>query len=137
MRLVIDTNVFISGVFFSGPPYEILDGWRRGRIEMIVSPEIVDEYRRVGHKLATEFPGVELEPLAELVTLRATSVDALPLKEQVCSDPNDDKFLACAIASRTKTICSGDNALLRVSGYKGITILKPKDFLVRHLSKKP
>ncbi len=135
MRLIIDTNVFISGVFFSGPPYDILDAWRRGRIEVIVSPEILEEYRRVGQQLAREFPGVELEAFLELMTLRARIVDASPLKEKVCSDPDDDKFLACAIASRTKTICSGDKALLRVSGYEGITILKPKDVVVRYLHK--
>ncbi len=136
MRLVLDTNVIISGVYFSGPPYDILDSWRRGRIELILSPEILDEYRRVGEHLATQFPAVELEAFLELVTLRARIVDASPLKEKVCSDPDDDKFLACAIASGTKTICSGDKALLRASGYKGITILNPKDFVVRHLKKK-
>ena len=96
MRLVIDTNVFIPGVFFSGPPYDILDAWRRGRIKMIVSPEILEEYRRVGEELATEFPGVDLEAFLELVTLRARIVDASPLKEKVCSDQDDEKFLACA-----------------------------------------
>ncbi len=103
---------------------------------MILSPEILEEYRRVGEEPATEFPGVDLEAFLELVTLRARIVDASPLKEKVCSDQDDDKFLACAIASSAKMICSGDKALLRVSGYKGITILKPKDFVVRHLSKK-
>ncbi len=136
MRLVVDTNVFISGIFFSGPPYEILDAWRLGRIEMIVSPEILEQYRRVGEHLATEFPGVDLEAFLELVTVKARIVDASPLKEKVCSDQDDDKFLACAIASSTKIICSGDRALLRVSGYTGITVLKPKDFVVRHLLKK-
>ena len=112
MRLILDTNVIISGVHFSGPPYDILDAWRRGRVELIVSSEILDEYRRVGEQLATQFPGIELEDFIELVTLRARIVDASPLKEKVCSDPDDDKFLACAIASGTKTICSGDKALL-------------------------
>ncbi len=136
MRLILDTNVIISGVHFSGPPYDILDAWRRGRVELIVSSEILDEYRRVGEQLATQFPGIELEDFIELVTLRARIVDASPLKEKVCSDPDDDKFLACAIASGTKTICSGDKALLRASGYKSITILNPKDFVVRYLKKK-
>jgi len=41
MRVILDTNVFVSGVFFSGPPYEILDAWRRGRLTLVVSPEIL------------------------------------------------------------------------------------------------
>ena len=136
MRLVLDTNVVISGVYFSGPPYDILDAWRRGRIELVVSPEILNEYRRVGEQLAKQFPGVQLETFLELLTLRAKIVNAPPLKEKVCSDPDDDKFLACAIASGTRTICSGDKALLKASGYKGIIVLNPKDFTVGHLKRK-
>ena len=47
MRLVLDRNVMISGVYFSGPPYDILDAWRRGRIEFVVSTEILDEPYRL------------------------------------------------------------------------------------------
>ncbi len=136
MRLVVDTNVIVSGVYFSGPPYDILDAWRRGRIEFVVSPEILEEYRRVGEQLAAKFPGVQLAAFLDLVTLRSRIVNAPPLKEKVCSDLDDDKFLACAIASGTKTICSGDKALLRASGYKGISVLNPKDFVVAHLKRK-
>ena len=136
MRLVVDTNVIVSGVYFSGPPYDILDAWRRGRIEFVVSPEILDEYRRVGEHLATKFPGVQVEAFLDLVTLRSRIVNAPPLKERVCSDPDDDKFLACAIAGGTKIICSGDKALLRATGYRGISILNPKTFVVAHLKRK-
>ena len=137
MRLVLDTNVIISGVYFSGPPYDILDAWRRGRIELVISAEILDEYRRVGEQLAKQFPGDQVEAFLELLTLRGRIVNAPPLKENVCSDPDDDKFLACAIASGTRIICSGDKALLKASGYKGITVLNPKNFVVGHLKRKP
>lgn len=136
MRLVLDTNVLISGIFFSGPPYDILDAWRGGRIEFVVSVEILDEYRPVGEQLAEQFPGVQVEIFLELLTLRARIVNAPALKEKVCSDPDDDKFLACAIASGTRIICSGDKALLKVSGYKGLTVLNPKDFVVGHLKRR-
>jgi putative PIN family toxin of toxin-antitoxin system len=136
VRLVLDTNVIISGVYFSGPPYDILDAWRRGRIEFVVSTEILDEYRQVGEQLAKQFPVVQVEVFLELLTLRAKIVNAPPLKEKVCTDPDDDKFLACAIASGTRTICSGDKILLKASGYKGITVLNPKDFVVAHLKRK-
>ena len=46
MNIVLDTNVFVAGVFFSGPPATILAAWRNGRIALVVSPSIVDEYRR-------------------------------------------------------------------------------------------
>lgn len=48
MKVILDTNVFMSGIFFSGPPYEILNAWRGERLSLLVSVEILDEYRRVG-----------------------------------------------------------------------------------------
>ena len=56
MKIVVDTNVFISGVFFAGLPYEILNAWRCGIVRLVISPPIFDEYRRVGAELACRFP---------------------------------------------------------------------------------
>jgi putative PIN family toxin of toxin-antitoxin system len=63
VKVVLDTNVFVSGVFFSGPPYLILQAWKDGKIQMVVSPEILDEYRRMGEVLAEEHPAISLEPV--------------------------------------------------------------------------
>ena len=110
MRLVLDTNVFISGVFFAGPPFDILKSWRVGQVEIVVSAEILDEYRRVGVELSEKYATVDLFPFLELLISHAIVVHAPPLNERVCSDP-DDKFMACALAGRSKFICSGDKAL--------------------------
>ena len=134
MRLVIDTNVFISGVFFSGPPHQILQAWKGGRIKLVLSPEILAEYQATGEELALKFPGVDLKPWMELVATLAVVVNAPPLAEQVCTDPDDDMFLACAIASKTRIVTSGDKALLGTSGYKGVTVLTPRQFTDRHLT---
>ena len=133
MRLVVDTNVFISGVFFAGVPFRILDAWRCRRVDLVVSPEILQEYRATGLVLSAEFPGVDLGPWLDLVYARGTVVDAPSLEHQVCTDPDDDKFLACALAGRVRLITSGDKALLRVSGYSGITVLTPRHFADQYL----
>lgn len=133
MRIILDTNVFVSGIFFSGPPYEILDAWRRGRLTLVVSPEILSEYDRVGWELASEFPYVDLAPALELLAFKAKVVKATHLTEQVCSDPDDDKFLACAIASGTKIISTGDKALRKTTGYAGIEVLSPREFIDKYL----
>ena len=135
MKAILDTNVFISGIFFSGVPYEILCAWKDGKIELIVSPEILEEYRRVGQEMAVKFPGVDIAPFLELVAIEGTIVAAKPLTESVCTDPDDDKFLACALASGTKVITSGDKALLKTSGYRGIEVLTPRVFAERFLRK--
>jgi predicted nucleic acid-binding protein len=53
----------------------------------------------------------------------------------VCDNPDDDKFIVCAIAGNCAIIVSGDKHLLRVSGHKGITVLKPMEFVDSHLKK--
>jgi uncharacterized protein len=133
VKVVLDTNVFISGVFFSGPPYQILSAWRDGKIQLIISQEILNEYRRVGEVFADKFPSIDLQPILDLVTIEAELYDTKNFSEPVCSDPDDDKFLACAIASGSRIIVSGDQHLIKVSGFKGIEVLKPSEFVKRHL----
>ncbi len=129
MKLILDTNVFVSGIFFSGPPFKIIDYWRRGNVSLMISPDIIDGYQRISEKLSIQFPEVELEPWIELLMLKAKLIDAPPFLESVCEDPDDDKFLACAVASKANVIVSGDKHLLAVSGHQGITVLTPRTFV--------
>ncbi len=131
--VIVDTNVFVSGIFFSGPPHTILDAWRQGKLTLVVSPAILDEYRRVAHELADQFPGVDPGPPLEFLAIHARLVNAPELPQQVCTDADDDMFLACAVASGAKVIASGDKALLKTFGYSGIEVLKPRDFVTRYL----
>jgi uncharacterized protein len=133
VRIVADTNVFVSGVFFTGPPHQILQAWHDGTVELVVSKDVLREYERVGRRLAEEFPGVDLEPFLELVAASACFVEVKPLPKQVCSDPDDDKFLECALAARCRLVISGDNALVRVSGYRGISVSRPRAFVDQYL----
>jgi uncharacterized protein len=133
MRLVVDTNVFVSGVFFGGPPYAILEAWRRRKVELVVSLPILAEYRATGDELAGRFPGADLDPWIRLVEARASLVEAPALGRQVCTDPDDDKFLACALAGRARMVITGDRALLRVTGYSGVTVTTPRLFVDEYL----
>jgi len=63
MRVVLDTNVLVSGIFFSGPPSRILGAWRHGKLRLVYSPSILDEYERVLAELADEFPNINAQPL--------------------------------------------------------------------------
>ena len=91
--IVLDTNVLVSAVFFGGVPGRILEAWRDGTIRVVLSAEILDEYRRVGRILASEYPGVDIDPLLSLLAVEAEVVEAPPLPAPVSSDPDDDKFL--------------------------------------------
>ena len=94
MRVVIDTNVLMSAIFFGGTPGRILKVWRAGQIDVVMSPEIVDEYVRVGERLRQRYPSADIQPLIELIIQNAELVPSSPLPESVCEDPEDDKFLA-------------------------------------------
>jgi putative PIN family toxin of toxin-antitoxin system len=133
VKVVLDTNVFISGVFFTGPPYRILEAWRDARIQIVVSPDILEEYQRVGKTLASRFQGIELQPILDLLILNAEIVPSGRLAEPVCRDPDDDKFLACARNSGAKYVISGDKDLLGVSGYKGVVVVSPRAFVDHYL----
>ena len=87
MRVILDTNVFVSGVFFSGPPFRILEAWRDRKLQLIASQEILEEYQRVGETLAEQFPGVNLQPSIDLVTTNAEIFPNQVLPESVCEDP--------------------------------------------------
>ncbi len=125
--------MFVSGVFFGGVPGRILSAWRDNAVTLVVSPEILDEYETTGQRLAADFPGVDLDPLIALVAKEGNVVNAPPLPEAVCDDPDDDMFLACAIASHAEIVVSGDRALLRASGYGGVEVLSPRTFVDRYL----
>ena len=133
MRVILDTNVFVSGVFFSGRPFRILEAWRDRKLQLIASQEILEEYQRVGETLAEQFPGINLQPIIDLVTTNAEIFPNQVLPESVCEDPDDDKFLACALISRCKVIVSGDRHLLKVSGFRGIKVVKPRQFISEYL----
>ncbi len=133
MKIVLDTNDFVSGIFFGGPLAEILAARQEGRLELVVSVEILDEYQRVCGELAASSPGIEPGPFLALVTIGATLVESPPLSAQVCVDPDDDKFLSYAIAADSKYVISGDRQLLATTGYHGIQVIRPRDFVDQYV----
>ncbi len=128
MKVVVDTNVLISGIFFTGPPYEMLKAWRDGLFQIVVSPEILEEYYGVAKRLVERFPSIDPTSILTLITTNSEIIQAPNLSTQVCEDPEDDKFLACALAGNIKLIISGDKHLLKISGYQGISIITPSAF---------
>ena len=58
-RVVVDTNVFLSGVFFGGVPGRILEAWQAGHLTLVLSPAILAEYHRAGAALAARYARIE------------------------------------------------------------------------------
>ena len=133
MNIILDTNVLISGIFFKGPPFNILKYWRDGKLELVVSEEIFNEYTLVCDKLHNRYPAIEFNKILDLILINAQFYIPIKSKKQITIDPDDDKFIKCALASNVKTIISGDKHLLDVNGYQGIEVLNPSDFITKYL----
>jgi putative PIN family toxin of toxin-antitoxin system len=135
VRVVLDTNVVISGLFFGGVPGQILSAWNAGHISIVLSAPILAEYREVGSVIGSDHPELDFETFAALLVINSLVVDAPEfLDPAVCDHPDDDKFLACAAASGSSIVISGDRKLLATSGWSGIEVVRPRDFFERYLA---
>ena len=129
IRVVIDTNVFISS-FFGGNPRKIIDLWKSGLITLCLSRAIIDEYINVLRRM-----GLQNErELEELLSVFAHGFHVLftaktPHLNVIEKDPDDNKFIECAVALHAKFIVSGGKALREIEDYMGIQIMSPKQFL--------
>jgi uncharacterized protein len=133
LRIILDTNVFISGIFFSGPPSQILQAWEDHRLQIVLSQQILHEYKRVADELSSKYPKIEISTIIELVTIHGQSIDTTGVDISICEDPDDDKFIECAIAGKCNIIVSGDAHLLKLVEHRGISILKPAVFVEQYL----
>jgi len=131
IKVVIDTNVFISS-FFGGNPKKVIDLWKKGEIKLCLSREIVDEYVEVLKRLGLQNES-ELQELLYIFSeghniIFSASTPSLNIIEP---DPDDNMFIECAVALECSYIISGDNHLKAVKNYMGIKIVNPKEFLIQ------
>lgn len=133
MRIILDTNVFISGIFFRGPPSQILKAWKNQNLQIVLSKQILDEYQVVADELSLQYPQINITPIIELVTIHGQFINTDGIDISICEDHDDDKFIECAIAGKCSIIVSGDKHLLKIKEYKSVKIIKPRDFIEKYL----
>ena|SRR5690348_14157510 len=131
MKAVVDTNVVISGIFWKGPPFRVLEAWQKQLFRLVISAAILEEYRRVLAEMAAERYSATLHSIIGLIELHSEMVEPAKFAKMVCSDPDDDKFLEAAVASNAEYVVSGDRALLRVGLHRSVEVVKPSEFLKR------
>lgn len=134
MKVVLDTNVVMSAIFFGGDPLSIVRAAFSRRIELVASRAVLAEYREIAERLAEAYPGVSYKRPLSILESHIKVVKAATLPRQICRDSDDDAILACAIGAKAKIICSGDDDLLSLDGIRGIEILKPRDFRLKYLA---
>jgi len=129
LKVVIDTNIFVSSVLTEGGnPSLLIKAWRRTRkYQLFVTEEIIQEILRVMGRL-----NVNPDIIAGWdKTIRKNAVQIVPARkiEVIREDPSDNKFLECALESHADYIVTGDKHLKRLNGFEGIKIVNAGKFL--------
>lgn len=128
MRVVLDTNVFISAVL-GGKLGIVLDEWKAGKFTLIVTDSIAAEYIDVINRPKFRIPSDEIVGATDYLLDTAEFVTSEEEVFVIVTDPTDNKFLEAAIAGKVDFIVSGDNHLLDLGAFRGIPIINPRTFL--------
>jgi putative PIN family toxin of toxin-antitoxin system len=129
IRVVLDTNVLVSALILTGKLNNLVDLWREGRIIPLLSRDTFDEFRRVLEYPKFVLSKKEIKTIIEEEILPFFEVfDITHEVTGICRDPDDDKFLACAVSASADFIVSGDKDLLVMKTYLSVKIISPSQF---------
>jgi putative PIN family toxin of toxin-antitoxin system len=129
-RVVLDTNVLVSALLFSGTASRLVTLWQSHRIVPLVSRPILEEYFRVLAYPKFRLSTAEVRGLVEEQVL--PFVETVRIRRRLAVvrlDPDDDKFIECAAAGHAQYVVTGDSALLDVREYRGVQIVAVRDLL--------
>ena len=129
MRVVLDTNVYISAAILGRVCEEIIQTCRFSDLEVFISKDIINEIKnKLSHKFLWQDDQINvfLESIMEFCEIVQVDEKISHIKD----DPDDDKILECAVSADCDYIISGDKHLLKLRSYKTIRILNPADFLL-------
>ena len=131
VRLVIDTNVVISGLLFGGIPGRIIDLSTHEDMNLLISRDIIDEYLKVLSYPKFKLSEDEIHYLLYHILLPNSEVVETGRNEVaiIADDPSDDKFLMCSVDGRADYLISGDTHLTSLGRYRQTRIVNPKAFL--------
>jgi putative PIN family toxin of toxin-antitoxin system len=129
-KVVLDTNVLVSSILFKGELAGIVDLWKRGKIVPVVSRETFDELRKVLEYQKFGLTKGEIRTIIKEEVLPFFEiVEITGEMSGVCRDPDDDKFIACALAASADFIVSGDKDLCGIAKYGSVKIVRASDLL--------
>jgi len=131
IRIVVDTNVVISGLLFEGIPGKIIKLSERDNIQLLVSGDIVNEYLKVLSYPKFDLNEDEISYLLYHILLPQSEVieTHAPIHVIIKDDPSDDKFLICAATGNAQYLISGDTHLTSLGRYLQTLIVTPLEFI--------
>jgi putative PIN family toxin of toxin-antitoxin system len=129
MKIVIDSNVFISSFFWSGNPQKIFDRVINGLDELFITDEIIEEITSVMGSRKFNTNRSEIEDYIKIIEKYSKKTVSKNVPESISRDKDDDKILQCGFNGNVDFIITGDKDLLVLKEYKAIKIITPKNYL--------
>lgn len=133
-RVVLDTNVFVSGVSLHVfPPSHILDLWRKQAFTLVISPQLIIEFEEVllrpGVFKYTQVNSRQVRAYMDDFRTHAFITEGLITLDVLVDDPDDNIVLAAAVEGLATHIITGNKKHFPFPNYKGISIVSPREFL--------
>ena len=129
MKIVIDSNVFISSFFWGGHPREVFERVINGFDELYITDEIIAEITSVMNNGKFNANSIEIEDYVKIIEKYSKKIVSKNVSKTISRDKNDDKILQCGLDGNVDFIVTGDKDLLVLKEYETIKIIKPKDYL--------
>lgn len=127
MKAVIDTNVFVSGIFWKGKPEFILNSWIELKFTLLISKPIFDEYSITFRDISKGRRDDLVEKWLYLITQYSHCIE-IHHNFNICRDAIDNKWLNCAVSGNADILVSGDDDLLSLKSIANIPIIRPAEF---------
>lgn len=133
MRVVLDTNILVSALYFGGTPKKVFKLWEDHKFELLVSLDIIEEYEEVLLRMHKKLK-MQDETYVDR-TIKSLTEDCVLIqprhRKKYYRDPDDDKFIHCAQSGKAIYIVSGDSDLLDLDKIDDIEMITAREFLNR------
>ncbi len=130
MRVVLDTNVFISGIFWEGNfSSKIIEAWKKRKFDLIASVSIIEELEKTLRTFKIQMGEEMIKELKRIIIENAIIIEPKKKLHIIKEDPDDNKFLEVALEGQAQYIVSQDKHLLNLKEFSGIKIITPERFL--------
>ncbi len=128
-KVLLDTNLLISALGWQGKPRVIFEKCLHGELELVTSPNQIDELKRVMEYPKFEFTEEQKATFISLVLEIATIVDIAGKVHSIAEDPDDNAILETAIVGTAHYLISGDSHLLKLKEFAKVKIVTASEFL--------
>ena len=128
MKSVLDTNIFISGIFWRGASNKVIINWKEGKFMLVTSLETISEIIKVLKDFKIRLSDDMIKEWVDLIVRNSIIVEPKEKIEIVKDDPKDNIFIETAVAGNVDYIISQDNHLLKLKEFRGIKIITPEEF---------